>query len=135
MVLQECFCSSARRAARVLTARYEAALAPHTLTVPQFEMLALLHNHARNGRSIAHAMGLDAATVSRNVKHLLGRRQGFAARAGADDARLILYKLTPHGAATFKKAYPDWRAAQKRAAQSLPRGSLELLRAIAESAP
>ncbi len=134
MVLQECFCSSARRAARVLTARYEAVLAPHTLTVPQFEMLALLHNHARNGRSIAHAMGLDAATVSRNVKHLL-RRELVQGSAAADDARLILYKLTPHGAATFKKAYPDWRAAQKRAAQSLPRGSLELLRAIAESAP
>ncbi len=131
MVLQDCFCSSARRAARALTVRYEAALAPHGLSVPQFELLALLHGGPCNGRAIAHAVGIDAATVSRNLRPLL-RRKLVEAVADTQDARQVQYSLTRQGVSTLRRALPDWRAAQQQTAQAMPPGTLAMLHTLAD---
>ena len=130
-MLQECYCSSARRAARILTARYEAALAPHDLSVPQFELLAILHDSDCNGRAIAREIGLNAATVSRNLKPLL-RRKLVEATVTKGDARQVQYGLTGSGTATLRNALSDWRAAQKKTAESLPIGTLGMLHTIAQ---
>ncbi len=133
MLLQDCFCSSARRAARAVTARYQAALAAHGLSVPQFELLALLHAGPCNGRAIADAIDIDVATVSRNLRPLLHRKLVHAA-ANKSDARQMLYGLTPLGTSTLRNALPDWRAAQKRTAEALPQDTLAILHALAQTA-
>ncbi len=131
MHLQDCFCSSARRAARTLTARYEAALAPHGLSLPQFELLAVLHGTARSGRAIAAGIGLDAATVSRNLRPLL-QRQMVRSEADGTDGRQLLYSLTNQGTLAFRKALPAWREVQQQTADCLPQGALAMLHAIAQ---
>ncbi len=131
MTLHDCLCSSARRAARVLTARYEAALRPHSLTVPQFELLALLHGQPCNGRSIAHAIGIDAATASRNLQSMLQRKLVCATK-DLEDARQRLYSLTPLGRIVFSNALPNWHAVQQRTAELLPRDTLAALHALAD---
>ena len=132
MTLHDCLCSSARRAARVLTARYEAALRPHSLTVPQFELLALLHGQPCNGRSIAHAIGIDAATASRNLQSMLQRKLVCATK-DLEDARQRLYSLTPSGRTLLRKALPDWNAVQRSTAELLPPATLATLHALADT--
>ena len=132
MHLHDCFCSSARRAARTLTARYEAALAAHGLSLPQFELMAVLHDGARNGREIAASIGLDAATVSRNLRPML-RRQLVKGNADDEDGRQVRYSLTAEGTAAFRNALPAWRGAQQQTAERLPPDALATLHAIAEA--
>jgi DNA-binding MarR family transcriptional regulator len=106
-----CYCAQSRRLARVLTARYDAALAPADLTAGQFETLSLLQAVGTStGRALAERLLLSKATLSRNVKPLIDAGL-ISARQSGEDARQTLYALAPKGKQRLAKAMPLWQAA------------------------
>jgi DNA-binding MarR family transcriptional regulator len=105
-----CFCASARRLARTLTARYDDALADAGLTASQFETLSMLGaTGASSGRVLAERLVLDKTTLSRNVRPLLEAGL-MEAEPSETDGRTVLYKLSAAGKRTLAKALPLWQA-------------------------
>lgn len=106
-----CVCANARRAALALTARYDAALAPHGLKVTQ---LSLLHAVARrdgpNLSELARATGLDRSTLGRNLRVL--DRLGVVALTPGADQRDRRVALTEAGRARLRDATRTWRCVQ-----------------------
>ena len=105
-----CYCAQSRRLARVLTARYDSALAPVNLTAAQFETLSLLQAvGSSTGRALAERLALDKTTLSRNLKPLIDAGL-ISARQGDEDPRQTLYALAPKGKQRLAKALPLWQA-------------------------
>ncbi len=111
MDLVACYCANARRAALALTARYDAALAPHGLKVTQF---SLLHAVRRRGQAnltaLAEATGLDRSTLGRNLRGL--QALGLVALSAGEDQRDRVAALTPAGSERLREAGAAWKAAQ-----------------------
>jgi DNA-binding MarR family transcriptional regulator len=114
-----CYCAESRRLARVLTARYDAALAPAGLTAAQFETLSLLQAvGASTGRALAERLLLSKTTLSRNVRPLIDAGLISAQQSG-EDARQTLYAITANGTRRLTKALPLWQAAHDGSLASL----------------
>jgi len=112
-----CTCFKVRGLARRLTALYDAALAPHGVTVTQYAALAAL---ARSQVPIAVAelargLQMDRTTTSRLVWPL--ERAGLVVRADArragGDARTRPLQLSVKGRQRLAAAAPAWQAAQR----------------------
>jgi DNA-binding MarR family transcriptional regulator len=111
-----CACATLRRAARAVTAAYDAALAPSGLRITQFSILRRL---ARLGplpvTRLAAEAALDRSTMGRNLNPL--ERRGLVRfRVGNSDQRERIAYLTPAGEAAIAAALPHWRKAQKQIA-------------------
>ncbi len=105
-----CYCAEARRVSRLLTAKYDAALAPAELTSAQFETLSVLHamQHC-SGRVLAQKLAVDKTTLSRNLRSMI--EAGLVMSKGsAEDARQMDYSLTAAGRKKLVKAQPLWHA-------------------------
>ena len=127
--VQGCFCASTRRAARRLTEHYEAELGKVGLSASQFELLSLLAAAPRNGRSIAALLGLDATTVSRNLKPLIA--DGHVTQAVMEgDARQLQYSLTAAGRTVQRRAMTHWRRAQAGPTRSLGADAMAALQIL-----
>lgn len=113
MAKAPCYCMSLRKVTRRITARYDAALAPHGITLAQHGMLRAVE---RNGRVSLTVLGgmldLDRSTVGRNVRPLI--KAGLLEAAESDDGRESAVMLTDRGQAVMDAAQPDWSAAQKQ---------------------
>ncbi len=106
-----CYCAQSRRLARLLTARYDAALSGSGLTAAQFETLSVMQALGESsGRALAERLDLDKTTLSRNLKALIDAKL-IAAHRSEEDARQILHKLTAKGAQRLAKAMPLWQQA------------------------
>jgi DNA-binding MarR family transcriptional regulator len=105
-----CLCASTRRAARLLTQRYEEALRPAHLTPAQFELLATLSHHPGISQSsLAKELALDQTTLSRNLKSLL-ERSYIQRAASPKDGRQTNYSLTAAGNQALQDATPLWKS-------------------------
>jgi DNA-binding MarR family transcriptional regulator len=142
-----CTCSRVRELARRLTALYDAALAPHGLTVTQFAALAALHraDAPLAVADLARRLQMDRTTTSRLVVPL--ESEGLVARteergAGAD-ARARPLRLSAQGRRRLLAAVPAWRIAQQRVERQLgaplhaelQRVAVAAGRALAEAQP
>ena len=111
-----CICATLRRAARAVTAAYDAAMAPSGLRVTQFSILCWL---ARLGplpvTRLAADAGLDRSTMGRNLNPL-ERRGLVRIEVGTVDQRERVVYLTAAGEAAIEAALPYWRKAQERIA-------------------
>lgn len=106
-----CYCAESRRLARLLTARYDAALAKAGLSVAQFEVLSTLREMERvNGRTLAEQLAVDPTTLSRNLKVLVTDKL-VAARRSSVDARQTDYCLTARGRKRLEVAGSLWHQA------------------------
>ena len=109
-----CACSALRRATRLVTAAYDAALAPAGLRITQFAVLRAL---ARLGplpvSRLAAEIALDRSTMGRNLDPL-ERRGLVRLEVGDRDLRERVAFLTADGEATIAAAVPYWREAQGR---------------------
>jgi DNA-binding MarR family transcriptional regulator len=107
-----CLCATVRRAGRLLTRRYEDALRPAGVTVPQFELMmtlrALTVAGAVNQSKLAQLLETDQTTLSRNLKLLLQQRWIEMAKDD-HDARRRAYRLTTLGLAVLEVAQRCWR--------------------------
>lgn len=133
-ILEVCLCHHARRAGRILTRAYDAALAPSGLTAGQFTILAAVA--ALNPMPIPvlrEILGMDRTSLNRTLKpleasDLIHVSKGAGRRAGH-------VALTPDGAAAVREAGPLWRAAQTGIAQRLGTGRTgQLLGALVAAA-
>lgn len=113
-----CLCANVRRAALALTARYDAALAPHRLKVTQLSLLhAVRRREAPNLTALAGATGLDRSTLGRNLRVL--EAAGLVALAPGADERDRVVALTAEGKARLRAATGAWRALQAALAAAL----------------
>ena len=108
-----CFCAESRRAARLLTARYDRYLFGAGVTAAQFEVLSVLSAMKKvHGRALAQALAIDPATLSRNLA-LLYRDGLVRPLPSKEDARQTLYKLTQEGYRRLNAAKPLWQEAHR----------------------
>ena len=108
-----CYCAESRRAARLLTARYDEQLATAGLTSAQFELLQTLASTGNlHGRALAEFLAVDPATLSRNLKVLIAAKWVRAQR-DRQDGRQTLYSLTPGGQERLEMARPLWQKAHR----------------------
>lgn len=116
-----CTCANLRKAARVVTQRYEAALQPTGLKATQFTVLAMLANRGTLPLTqLADALVMDRTTLTRNLKPLIGR--GLVAIETEEDQRVRRIKLTAKGSKTYKDAHPHWQKVQSELVAGLGHG-------------
>jgi DNA-binding MarR family transcriptional regulator len=111
-----CACTTLRRAARALTAAYDADLAPSGLRITQFSILRRLARHGPlSVTRLAAEAALDRSTMGRNLNPL--ERRGLVRIEGGNvDQRERVAYLTAAGEAAIEAALPYWRETQKRIA-------------------
>ena len=111
--LSLCTCANLRKAARVVTQAYDAALRPAGLKTTQFTLLAVLSRRGPLPVSrLAEAMGMDRTTLTRNLGPLLAR--GLVVASGGTDKRVREIAATAAAEALVAEALPLWRRAQAR---------------------
>ena len=118
MDLTQCTCANLRKAARVVTQAFDAALQPSGLKATQFTLLATL---AAEGdvplTRLAEALVMDRTTLTRNLKPLI--RDGLVRIDHEDDRRVRKVVLTGPGRTALETARPQWEEAQARVHRAL----------------
>lgn len=112
-----CAAFNAQRAARVLTQRYDAALAPAGITSTQFTLLSHVAPGTLTVSEIAERVGLDGSTATRNLRLLCDC--GLIAMEPGTDRRVRVARLSAAGRARLRKALPLWRDVQSRTVERL----------------
>jgi DNA-binding MarR family transcriptional regulator len=107
-----CLCASFRRAARVLTQHYEAALRPLGLRATQFTLLQALSLTGEVSQGmLGEILAIDSTTLTRTLA-IMGRRDWIVSRSGKD-RRERWISLSEAGRAEFKRARPHWEKVQQ----------------------
>lgn len=125
-VARACACANLRKAARVVTQIFDAALAPSGLKCTQFTLLAtarLAGEQTVNG--LAEKMVMDRTTLSRNLRPLV--RAGLLETIPGDDNRTRLIRISAEGKQALGQAYPMWEAAQEEVVGALGTERFEAL--------
>ncbi|MEK8033421.1 MarR family winged helix-turn-helix transcriptional regulator [Ideonella sp. DXS29W] len=116
--LQACSHDRMRRLMRRLASHFDARLREAGLKTTQFSLLAYL---AAQGpirpADLAHAMGIDASTLTRNLKPVA--QAGWAEVVAGRDARSRLVRLTPAGRVKLAEGGARWREAQSSLTEQL----------------
>ncbi|ARV59602.1 MarR family transcriptional regulator [Nostocales cyanobacterium HT-58-2] len=100
-----------RRASRILTQVYDAALRPVGLVQSQFTLLVAIHLHEPVPITrLAQELFTDQTTLTRNIK-LLEKRKLVAINPG-EDRRIKLVSLKVEGQIALEQALPLWEQAQ-----------------------
>jgi DNA-binding MarR family transcriptional regulator len=108
----ECYCASLRQATRIISQKYDAALAAADLTVTHYTLLTALHKKpGTRANDLVDVLAMDQTTLSRTLA--LMERDGLIARHEGEDRRAVHWKLTNAGRARLKRAEPHWQAAQE----------------------
>jgi DNA-binding MarR family transcriptional regulator len=110
----ECVAQSLRRAARLITRRYEDALRAVDLTASQYTILHAL----QGGRQIpqgmlAEVLGFEQTTMTRLIA-LLTKRGLISVLPDPKDKRGRRLEISSQGLELFKVAMPLWQRAQDR---------------------
>jgi DNA-binding MarR family transcriptional regulator len=116
--LSACTCANLRKAARMVTQAYDAALQAAGLKATQFTVLAVLVSRGDLPLTrLADALVMDRTTLTRNLKPLV--RRGLIRIEQEDDRRVRNVSLTVKGRRVFEKARPRWEQAQARISATL----------------
>jgi len=104
-----------RRATRVVSRAYNAALKPSGLRATQFTILAVLaRRDALPVTRLVEILVVDRTTLTRNLKPLVAR--GWLEIGREDDERVRPVAITDAGRQRVAAATPLWREAQRRVA-------------------
>jgi DNA-binding MarR family transcriptional regulator len=107
-----CLSASFRRASRVLTQHYEAAMRPLGLRGTQFTLLQALSLAGEvSQRTLGEILAIDSTTLTRTLAIMECR--GWIARRPGDDRRERLLSLGKAGRAEYKRALPHWEKVQQ----------------------
>ncbi|MGL4488403.1 MAG: MarR family winged helix-turn-helix transcriptional regulator [Rhizobiaceae bacterium] len=108
----ECVAQNLRRAARLVTRRYDEALRPLDLTASQFTILQALHRgKAVPQGMLAEILGFEQTTMTRLVA-LMGKRTLITVLPDPNDKRGRLLIISDEGMALYNHAQPLWFQAQ-----------------------
>ena len=126
---KECTHDKLRRLMRRLSVHYDARLRQVGLKTTQFSLLARVgYLGPIRPADLAEAMGLDASTLTRNLKPLV--QSGWAEVRSGADARSRLVSLTEPGRAKLREARLPWREAQSALAAQLGADRVAALHAL-----
>ncbi len=109
--LSGCTCFHLRRAARRTSQLYDRALAPVGLSLNEYSILRRL-DAAQSLGALAHTLGMDRTTLTRNLKPLLAA--GWIKTQRGEDARQKWLVLSRSGRGLLVRAQPHWLAAQEQ---------------------
>jgi DNA-binding MarR family transcriptional regulator len=126
-IARECLALRIRRLDRTLSRIYDGALRPHGVTVAQLGVLAAVavSGPVQPGK-LAHIIGVEKSTLSRNVALIVRKEWVRAVAAGRGRGQLLT--ITERGEEVLHRALPAWRRAQKRMEELLtPEGVLSIL--------
>ena len=113
-----CACANLRRAARVMTRLYDAALRPCRLGIAQFTLLqALTIAPGMSQKQLASLLEIDSTTLTRTLAPL--RRARWLRSTAGDDRREVHLALTAEGKRAYKRALPYWERAQAEFTRAL----------------
>ncbi len=119
-VPSDCVMFNLRRAARMVSRRYEEALRPVGLRAGQFSILIALSQQPQVPLgALADGLGMERTTLTRNLRPMI-RRGLLADSPDRNDARVRLLSLTDEGRALLKRASPLWQKAQEETFDRLP---------------
>lgn len=110
VVAPRCTCFRVRKLARLMSQRFDRALAPAGINLNQYSILRRAGAGDRTIGELAHELGMDRSTLSRDLQPLLAA--GWAALAQGDDARQRFVRVTAAGRRTVARAMPHWQRAQ-----------------------
>ncbi|WP_250444237.1 MarR family winged helix-turn-helix transcriptional regulator [Lysobacter enzymogenes] len=116
-----------RKLSRLMSQRYDQALAPAGLNLNQYSILRRTGGRGRPLGEIAHELGMDRSTLSRDLKPLAAA--GWIESAQGEDARQRLLRVTAAGRAAVERAMPLWRRAQDEIDQGLGADGIAALHA------
>lgn len=106
-----CMCASFRRASRVLTQHYDAALRPLGLRATQFTLLQALSLAGEISQGmLGEILAIDSTTLSRTLAIM--ERQGWIASRSGEDRRERRLSLSKAGRAEYKRTLPHWEKVQ-----------------------
>lgn len=106
-----CTCFRLRKLSRLLSQRYDAALAPAGLNINQYSILRRAGRTPHAIGSLAGELGMDRTTLSRDLRPLVDAGW-LRLVAGNDDARRRRIVVTAAGRRAIARAEPLWREAQ-----------------------
>ncbi|WP_434981927.1 MarR family winged helix-turn-helix transcriptional regulator [Xanthomonas arboricola] len=104
-----CTCFQLRRAARRTSQLYDHALAQVGLSLNEYSILRRLISAQPLG-ALAHSLGMDRTTLTRNLKPLLAA--GWVQARRGEDARQKVVVLSRSGRGLLVRALPHWQRAQ-----------------------
>lgn len=117
-VVDTCFGANLRKVTRMLTQRYDDALRPLDLSLPQFTLLACLRVKGEmTVTAFAEMMAMERSALARTLKPL--ERRSLVRIAEGDDRRTRVAGLTEHGIDTVEAALPLWETAQAHILEAL----------------
>ncbi|SFK82981.1 DNA-binding transcriptional regulator, MarR family [Lysobacter sp. cf310] len=122
-----CTCFRVRKLTRLMSQRYDQALAPAQLNLNQYSILRRASAAPRSIGEFARELGMDRSTLSRDLKPLVAA--GWVATAAGEDARQRRIQVTPAGKRAIARAIPLWQAAQDAIERELGRDGLLALHA------
>jgi DNA-binding MarR family transcriptional regulator len=126
-----CTHDALRRLMRRLSTHYDARLRPIGLKTTQYSLLARVGWLGPvRPVDLAEAMGLDASTLTRNLKPLA--QAGWLVQAAGPDARSRLVSLTDEGRAKLAEARVLWRQAQSSLNEVLGKDRVAALHALVD---
>jgi DNA-binding MarR family transcriptional regulator len=106
-------CASFRRAARVITQRYDEALKPRGLTITQFTILQALSIAGEISQgTLGEILAMDSTTLTRTLGIM--NKRGWVTRRSGTDRRERRLRLSKPGETEFKHAVPHWQKAQTK---------------------
>jgi DNA-binding MarR family transcriptional regulator len=106
-----CYAAAARKTARRLTRHYDQYLAPASLTVTQFGILALLdHRGPITVSALSESLVMERTSLLRTLRPL--EAAGFVVSRVQDKGRAYEVRLTQAGETKLREAEPLWRQAQ-----------------------
>ncbi len=115
-----CACFNLRRAARLVTQRFDRIFRKSGITANQFSILmAVYHQNGILMTRLAGLLGMERTTLSRNVA-LLAKMGVIAAEAG-NDKRERKMTVTESGIRLLEKTLPLWQKAQNEVVEALGR--------------
>lgn len=102
-----------RSLARQVSRHYDAEVAKSGLKTTQYSLLShVMHLEPIRPVDLAKAMGVEASTLTRNLKPMLAA--GWLTQTEGPDARSRLVGITDEGRKKRTEAQRHWRAAQEK---------------------
>jgi len=116
-----------RRAARVVTRHYDAALEKSGITATQLPLLAAIRAGSNTSiTALAETLDLERSTISRELD-VLERLGLIVAISSMADRRATELELTPRGERTLAAAHRAWQRAHEAIVKAVGRKSYEAL--------
>ncbi len=124
----ECLGTRIGRLHRVVARRFEQALRPFGLSIPQMEILSylVLRDEPARPSEVAEELRTERSTVSRNLAALQHRDWVEVASASAT-GRSMTIAITPDGAAALVAARAAWAEAQELVRDQLGRDAPDVV--------